>query len=94
MVVALPDIRPAAAVHLLILPKAHIPNVSSLSGADAALGETAAWIDIIPDLWLCEQRKSLVYHPAVPCDPALTVAVLKCKTGCGKIGQGSRGKLA
>lgn len=38
-VVVLPDIRPAAAVHLLVLPRAHVPNVSSLAGPDVALGE-------------------------------------------------------
>lgn len=39
LVVALPDRRPAAAVHLLVLPRAHIPNVSSLTASDAELGE-------------------------------------------------------
>jgi len=38
-VVVLPDIRPAAAVHLLVLPRTHVPNVSSLAGPDVALGE-------------------------------------------------------
>lgn len=36
-VVVLPDIRPAAAVHLLVLPRTHVPNVSSLAGPDVAL---------------------------------------------------------
>lgn len=39
-VVALHDIKPAASVHLLVLPRRHVPNVTSLAGADAALGET------------------------------------------------------
>lgn len=34
----LPDIRPAAAVHLLVIPRAHIPNVNSLGPTDVALG--------------------------------------------------------
>lgn len=37
LVVVIPDIRPAAAVHLLVLPKAHIPNVDSLAASDAQL---------------------------------------------------------
>jgi hypothetical protein len=42
LVVALPDIRPAAAQHLLVLPREHISNVSSLTAADAQLGELQA----------------------------------------------------
>jgi diadenosine tetraphosphate (Ap4A) HIT family hydrolase len=41
LVVALPDIRPAAAQHLLVLPRAHIPNVTSLAPANAQLGALA-----------------------------------------------------
>jgi diadenosine tetraphosphate (Ap4A) HIT family hydrolase len=44
LVVALPDIRPAAAQHLLVLPREHIPNISSLTAADAQLGEDAATV--------------------------------------------------
>jgi diadenosine tetraphosphate (Ap4A) HIT family hydrolase len=43
-VVALPDIRAAAAQHLLVLPREHIPNVSSLTAADAQLGEVQAGV--------------------------------------------------
>lgn len=37
-VVVIRDRRPAAAQHLLVLPRAHIPNVSSLGPADVGLG--------------------------------------------------------
>lgn len=37
--IALPDIRPAAVEHLLVIPREHVPNVSSLTAADVHLGE-------------------------------------------------------
>ncbi|WIA38851.1 hypothetical protein OEZ86_002128 [Tetradesmus obliquus] len=37
LVVALPDHRPAAAQHLLVMPRQHIPNVTSLTAADTQL---------------------------------------------------------
>lgn len=40
--VAFPDIRPAAARHLLVIPRQHIPNTSSLQGSHAPLGKPCA----------------------------------------------------
>eukprot|EP00879_Flechtneria_rotunda_P012820 GHRR01013386.1.p1 GENE.GHRR01013386.1~~GHRR01013386.1.p1 ORF type:complete len:188 (+),score=52.39 GHRR01013386.1:312-875(+) len=36
-VIALPDKSPAAAQHLLVIPRTHIPNVNSLTAADSQL---------------------------------------------------------
>ncbi|KAF8059125.1 HINT4 [Scenedesmus sp. PABB004] len=36
-VVVLPDIRPAAALHLLVLPRAHVANVDALAASHAPL---------------------------------------------------------
>ncbi len=36
-VLAFPDISPAAPMHLLIIPRKHIPTVNDLTEADAAL---------------------------------------------------------
>lgn len=41
-VVVIPDRRPAAAAHLLVIPRDHVANVTSLAPADAGLGEAAA----------------------------------------------------
>lgn len=57
LVVVIPDIRPAAAVHLLVIPKAHIPNVSTLAGPDVDLGEaplrTASLIVYLNAMAIC-----------------------------------------
>jgi histidine triad (HIT) family protein len=39
LVYVIRDIRPAAVQHLLVIPKAHVANVNSLTGADVGLGE-------------------------------------------------------
>jgi hypothetical protein len=59
LVVALPDIRPAAAQHLLVLPREHIPNVTSLIAADTQLGEGAVAARLL------QQRRARNTVPAV-----------------------------
>ncbi|MBP2653866.1 MAG: Purine nucleoside phosphoramidase [Firmicutes bacterium] len=36
-VIAFPDVSPAAPVHILVIPKRHIPNLTEVSPEDAAL---------------------------------------------------------
>jgi len=36
-VIAFPDIRPVAPVHILVIPKKHIPNLAEADAADAEL---------------------------------------------------------
>lgn len=36
-VIAFPDIRPVAPVHILVIPKKHIPNLAEATAADAEL---------------------------------------------------------
>lgn len=49
-IIAFPDIKPAAPVHVLVIPKKHIANLLEISSADVSLvGHIVATIPVIAE---------------------------------------------
>lgn len=78
--VVIPDIRPAAAVHLLVMPKAHIPNVDSLAASDVHLGKAGASLCARIAMLLCEnlQGAACTCCGSPHCCPAVPLPLPGC----------------